>query len=54
MSKINSKVLFTAYNMASAMPGQEDVSCHLQAAAEECGHAWADGEIGRASCRERV
>ena len=35
MSKINSKVLFTAYNMASALPGQEDVSCHLQAAADE-------------------
>lgn len=45
MYTINSKVLFTAYNMASALPGQEDVSCHLQAAAEECGHTWADGEM---------
>lgn len=45
MCKINSKVLFTAYNMASALPGQEDVSCHLQAAADECGHTWADGEM---------
>lgn len=45
MSKINSKVLFTAYNMASALPGQEDVSCHLQAAADECGHTWADEEM---------
>lgn len=45
MYNINSKVLFTAYNMASALPGQEDVSCHLQAAADECGHTWADGEM---------
>lgn len=45
MSKINSKVLFTAYNMASALPGQEDVSCHLQAAADECGHTWGEEEM---------
>ena len=45
MSKINSKVLFTAYNMASALPGQEDVSCHLQAAADGCGHTWGEDEM---------
>lgn len=45
MSTINSKVLFTAYNMASALPGQEDVSCHLQAAADACGHTWGEDEM---------
>lgn len=45
MYQINSKVLYTAYNMASATPDQEDVSCHLQAAADECGHTWGEGEM---------
>lgn len=45
MYNINSKVLFTAYNMAASLPGQEDVSCHLQAAADECGHTWGEEEM---------
>ena len=45
MSKINSKVLFPAYTMASALRGQEAVSSPLQPPAEECGNAWADYEM---------
>lgn len=42
---VNAKILYTAYRMAADTPEQEDVSCHLQAAADACGHIWADGEM---------
>ena len=45
MTKINSKVLYTAYNLTSATPEKEDVSTKLQAAADECGHTWGEDEM---------